>query len=370
MRNNLLFCLSSGYSLELWERSGIISREIEILRKLSQDFNIILFSYGSQSIEEQIAVKYNLTIKVYGINCNSRWQILYSLFHAIILGLSYRFSVVRTVQFSGSWVGLIVAQLNNSFYTIRTGYNFRTHVVEKSNNKFIKSLYLQFERMNLKRSNLIICTAREQMNYYKSIEPSIKVLISHNHVNLDLFKPEKTEIDKQYDFMIVSKFTPQKNLINTINYLSRFERSTLLVGRGNDPNLNNEIKHLVDNYSEWLHYIPVVPNHLLPSFFHKSKIFVNFSLYEGNPKAVIEAYCSGMALLLSDIESQQELKRIFGNNAILCPLENDRITMDCDFDYLEKFYLKSRKEKPSLSAFDLNELYLKEINVYKQLLIC
>lgn len=361
----MLFCLSSGYSLRLWEDKGMIMRELDIIRKFSKDFELTLFSYGEQQKEESIAAKYHLDIRIYAINSESRWQILSSILHAIKIGLTIKFNVLRSIQFSGSWVCFVVSLFNKSFYTIRSGYNYYTHVVVKSNNFFFKFIYRIFERLNLMRSNLVICTANEQVNYYQGKLKSVNVMKLHNHVDLGVFRPSMVKDKKQYEFIIVSKFTEQKNLVNTILFLKTFEKPTLLIGKGNNSELSSKLLNLISENANWLYYESTIANQELPSYFRRSNYYVNFSLYEGNPKAVIEAYCSGMLLLLSDIPAHRELKSIFRDRAILLDLKSVSSSHTFTMDSFSMFFNGSDMNIVDVDSFDLDKSYQREILHYK-----
>ncbi|NJO04104.1 MAG: glycosyltransferase family 4 protein [Chloroflexaceae bacterium] len=67
-----------------------------------------------------------------------------------------------------------------------------------------------------------------------------------------------------------------------------------------------------------------VPNHDLPRYLQRARVFVLPSHYEGHPKALLEAMACGLPVIGSDVPGIRELLH-HGETGYLCPPSPDGI---------------------------------------------
>jgi len=322
-----LFCLSSGYSLKLWDQKGLIDREILLIKRLTIDFNVTIFSYGKYRDEKKILNRFNIKANLVALNYSGKFQVLYSVLYTFFYLKKIKYNVVRSNQFSGSWVPSVYKQFlnKNCFFILRNGYNYNSHVISKSNNLF-RLVFNLFQKKIVSNSDLIICTSEADVVYFSNLGGK-NVIKIYNSVNLDIFKFKDRDNDNyEFDFLIISKFSHQKNLINTLRILGETNKSVLLIGDGSDSTIKDNINDLINKYSNIKH-LKKVDNFKIPDLMNRCNTFVNLAYYEGNPKAVIEAFACGLKLILSNIPAHLEMKDCFGSRAFfidLNELENER----------------------------------------------
>jgi hypothetical protein len=353
-----LFCLSSGYSLKFWADKGLLEREILLIKRLTIDFDVTIFSYGAYDIEKQLLKKYNVDANLIALNYNGKLQIFYSIIFLLYKFNKLNFDVVRSNQFSGSWVPHFYKYFskNKVFFILRNGYNYNYHFVAKSND-LLKFFFELIQKKIVKNADLIICTSESDVNYFLKLGGK-QVIKIYNSVNLRLFNTHfRNKNNFQYDFLVISKFSHQKNLINTIKILGETKKRILLIGDGQDISLNNSIFDLIGKYKNITH-LKKLDNYKIPELMNRSNSFVNLAHYEGNPKVVIEAYACGLNLILSDIPAHLEMKEYFGLRANFINLES--LNKKSTSDFLIRILENKIESNINTYPFDFEKNYQKE----------
>ena len=120
---NIGFFFTYGYSLKTWKDSGNISRELQILKLLSEkyDINFTLFTYGDLSDVEIINQNYNFKIiPIYTkikksnsklINYLKSFFISYKLKNEI-----KNIDIIHQHQLHGSWVTILIKLIFKNIY--------------------------------------------------------------------------------------------------------------------------------------------------------------------------------------------------------------------------------------------------------------
>lgn len=144
-----------------------------------------------------------------------------------------------------------------------------------------------------------------------------KVQIVPNHVDTSMFfSMEKEKCRKELgmngterNILFVGRFAPQKNLFLLVEGLTKLKDFNLyLIGEGEqEEDLRKYVKdHGVEKRVKFLGKIP---RKRLPRYMNACDVFVLPSLYEGHPKALIEAMACGCAIVASDVEGNNDVIR-------------------------------------------------------------
>ncbi|MBI3031158.1 MAG: glycosyltransferase family 4 protein [Candidatus Rokubacteria bacterium] len=141
-----------------------------------------------------------------------------------------------------------------------------------------------------------------------------RVSVIPNHVNTRLFAPDGGEREKGL-VCFVGRLSPEKNLPALIEALSGIPGARLrLIGAGAELARLRERAREADVVVE---FTGSVPNPQLPALLNRAELFVLPSLYEANPKSLLEAMACGLPVLGSDVDGIREIIR-HGETGSLC----------------------------------------------------
>ena len=144
------------------------------------------------------------------------------------------------------------------------------------------------------------------------------VKVVPNYVQTRHFRP-LPGVAKEYDLVFVGRGTAQKNLPRLLEALwllkeSGSEVRTLLAGSCAN---NRDLVELVEKYSLAVEFAGQVATARLPEVLNSARAFVLPSLYEGHPKALLEAMSCGLPCIGARVDGiEQELRH--GETGYLC----------------------------------------------------
>ncbi len=308
---NVLVFLTFGVSFKNWKDSGIINRELEIYKKLNTNYNVnfIFVSYGD--IEDVNLVNDFNVIPFYKYNKYFKSRILtfvQSIFFSFKLAkLTSSIDLIKTNQLFGSWMAIIVKILIKKPLIIRTGYDIYKFSVYEKKNILKRVFYFLLTQLALSCSNMYIVTSHSDKDflikrYYFLRE---KVVVLPNWVSKDFSKKIK-DMKSRYDkkILTVGRLEEQKNLDKLVKIFSNSDIEIDVIGSGNKQ---NELQELAKKYKTKLNIFGNISHENLSKMYEDYRIFVSTSLYEGNPKATLEAMGSGCLVIVSDIENNIEI---------------------------------------------------------------
>jgi glycosyltransferase involved in cell wall biosynthesis len=341
-----IIILTTGMSLRKWQQLGIFSREIKYYHELSKiSLPLTFISYSEDLIDEKSLLEdyENLdVIAVKRIFSNYKFKDLFSsIFPIIFLNFNFTPVFVRTNQFNGSWAGLILKLRYKIPLITRCGYIYSEHF-SNTNKIIFKNYFVRLiEKLILKNSNHIIVTysyARDLFVKNYNINKN-KITIIGNSIDTNLFKHNNSE--KKFDIITIAKHTEQKNLINLCRAIISTNYSLLIIGKSNATITNK----LIELNNGNIFFKENINNSDLPELLNSAKIFILPSLYEGNPKALLEAMSCGLPCIVSNIKEHKEFI-IDEFNGLFCNLDDSSIKSS-----IKKLYNDSNlKEKLSINA--------------------
>lgn len=290
---HLTLFFTYGVSLKLWQEKGMLDRELKLYEKLGEYFGKIYFlTYGCEdSIFADELRKKNIWVlpKKYRLP---------NFIYSIILPLIYRRELLscdfyKTNQMLGSWSAVIAKWFFKKKLIVRTGYTLSIFSKKVSKIKFVISKIIEFLALN--NSDLFVVATQEEKEYFDKYKNKVKVI--PNYVDTDLFKPmpELKNKENKTVLLFIGRLERQKNLENLILALENFDGVRLqVIGSGS---LKNRLENLANGKKVSIEFLGNKPYNELPKYINYSDIFVLPSLYEGNPKVLLEAMSCGKVVL-------------------------------------------------------------------------
>ena len=169
-------------------------------------------------------------------------------------------------------------------------------------------------RMVLRSSAKIVANASGLANLSRKTDP-FPVLVIHNGVDCDFFHPisrPERSINKIFKFLFVGRFQPQKNLFFLLSRLAELhsqKNSPFMLHFVGDGPLRFDLQDHAEKLGlqDKIVWHGWVNKERLRSIYQKADCFLNPSLYEGMPNAVLEAMACGLPVIASDISGNNDL---------------------------------------------------------------
>ena len=205
-------------------------------------------------------------------------------------------------------------------------------------------------------------TIRER---YQFTEKKIEVI--PNYVQSEIFAPIQTKKQGKTRIFYLGRLAKEKNLNMLIKAMSGIESELWIAG---DGYLRADLEELATSSKADVRFLAFVPNWQLPELLNSADIFVLPSLYEGHPKALIEAMSCGLAVIGSNVSGIKELIR-HEENGLLAELSVESIR-DSIIRLLEDDHLRTKLGKSArktvLENFSLEKIVEQEHSLYKKML--
>ncbi len=315
----LAVVFTRGISFSIWDKIGLLEREILIYKKLSTVFDkIYFFTYGEL---EDIKYQKLFSENVYIIR-KPRYipNSLYVFLMPFIKNKIFKkVDFIKTNQMDGSWAAVIAKKIFNKKLIVRCGYEWLSFVILGKRSRFKILIAYIVELISYKSADHIIITSVSDKDFIVSkfnINPN-KISVISNYIDTDLFKPRKGE-DKTRSIFFVGRIEPQKNLAFLVESLRGLDIELIIAGEGS---LREEIEQLAQGYGVKITFLGNVSQKIIPDLINKSRIFALPSLYEGNPKVILEAMSCGASVVATRVQGIDSVITD-GVNGLLADLGN------------------------------------------------
>tara|TARA_B100000686_G_scaffold210712_1_gene217524 strand:+ start:20113 stop:21234 length:1122 start_codon:yes stop_codon:yes gene_type:complete len=303
--------LTYNYSIQTWDNYGTLIRELEIYNKLNKNYKVdfVFFSYGDVS-DLEIIKKYS-NFKVIPMFKNRKFNNkLFTFFFSLIIPFRYikeinKCDLIHQHQLLGSWVVLALKILTRKPVLIRTGYDMYEFSLLNSENYF-KSLFLfLLTYLSLKFSNLYTVASNSDLNFLQSHFKfdTRKIKIRPNWVK----ETKAKEISSRQSDRVFSagRLESQKNYTELIKCFPNDSKYHLeIIGEGTQE---MHLRKLITNAKYKVSIHNNIEHASLLNKMNNYKYFISSSLFEGNPKTILEAMSIGCIVIASDIKNHREL---------------------------------------------------------------
>lgn len=315
MSLHLVLFFTRGVPLRTWNMVGMLEREIAVYKLLITSGHRVSFvTYGDRS-----DLAYADLLGEIGIYCNQDGlepeeyeRKLFEL-HKDILGTC---DVIKTNQMYGADIAVTAARLYNKPLVARCGYLWSLNAAREHGQDSPQAREARrVEAEAFSAADRIVVTTEAMATDVRRRIPDVaeRIRIIPNYVDTDAFCPGEDSRDSKR-LLFVGRVAPEKNLDSLLKAIEPLEVELVLIGEGKlRPELQKRFAHL-DGRVIWEGN---VPNSRLPEYLNGSVMFVLPSLYEGHPKALIEAMSCGMPVIGADSPGIREVID-HGHNGYLC----------------------------------------------------
>lgn len=310
MRIAVIFTL--GVSLDSWEQLGVLTREREYYAKLCEKSGasqIFWFTYGNRDSRfDGRLPSFIRVIPKPRLFAGKIGNLIYSFLMPLLFpGIFLSLSLVKTNQMRGAWAAVIAARLYRKPLVARTGYSWSTFVSHHPRKTALDHLATAVEWTVYRFADAAIVTSRTDAEYIQVRYriPCAKVNVIGNFVDTDLFRPQEDARRYPDRLVFVGRLSPQKNLANLIKAVAQLPCSLDIYSGSGE--LREELEGLAQRLQARVSFKGSVDNDLLCGILNNYEIFVLPSLYEGAPKALLEAMSCGLAVIGTDVCGTNEI---------------------------------------------------------------
>ncbi len=382
----VLLLFTYGVSLKLWDKLGLIDREISLYKHLyNKGVEFKLLTYGdNKDLEynhflENIRV---LPINKYISSKNIILTILKSFFLPLKLRHEFKdFDIIKTNQVNGWWIALFAKIFYKKKIIIRAGYGWlrnylsRAKIYRNMNYfKFIINYIFIFllEFLAYKIADGIISTNKSDINFIKKtfkLKKKIrnKIHLIPNFVDKNIFKPIEIEKKKSH-ILFIGRLGLEKNLFNLFEALIDLKKITLdIIGSGH---LKEELIAKTKEFDINVNFLGRYPNTQLPKIINQYNILILPSFYEGNPKVLLEAMSCGIACIGTNVRGIREII-IHNENGYLCEINPNSIKnaiLKLENDRILRERLGRNARVFINNNYSLESIVNREYQIYKQIL--
>ena len=236
-----------------------------------------------------------------------------STIHANILE---SLDLIKTNQTYGAEIALDIAKRFGKPFIARCGYmwsqNCKREFGEESS---VTKETLTVEKKVFRDADRIIVTTSEMKQDVLSriYDLENKITVIPNYVDTDVFRPFKLSRDPN-TLIFIGRIAPEKNLEALFEAIRPLNVRLRIIGEGR---LRPFLQQKYADMESKLIWEGGIPNSELPEYINEAKVFVLPSIYEGHPKALIEAMACSIPVIGCDSPGIKEIIDN-GSNGLLC----------------------------------------------------
>jgi len=308
---NIVYFLTYGYSLETWNESSALEREVKYFNLLSKNFGYKFFiiTYGDESdLQYSDLFSRSEIIPLYKYKKHFDSKLL-NFFNSLTFPRKIKniinedIHITKQNQLLGSWVSYIFKKITRSKFFIRTGYDM--YFFSKAENKsYIKQkLYMLLTFFGLNSADLYSVTSRADYDFllktFNFNRKKLKILRNWVENSQSVY-----EVIRNEKIISIGRLEYQKNYQFLVKELSGQDIPLIIYGSGSK---RDELLKLSKNLNVNLDINDSISNNELINILQNVKYFILPSYYEGNPKALLEAMSAGCIVFASNIKNHNEI---------------------------------------------------------------
>lgn len=316
---HLVLVLTRDGLLAHWDKSGSMEREAALYRAMAPQFASITFvSFGGWSER-----RYREALGGANIVCNRfglpEWRYV-KILPYLLWRFHFRRVIFKSNQVDGADLALSLARRLNGRFVARSGYSysdFLTRYHGEGSKEAEEAVALERECYRAADQGLVTTEAmRARILAYGGVDPD-RLAVLPNYVETDRFRP-MPEVEKHpRRLFFLGRLMKQKNPYALLDAVAGLDVELLMAG---DGPWREALEAHARKIGANVRFLGYQPSGALPRLMNESAALMLPSLYEGHPKALLEAMACGIPVIGGDAPGIREVIDD-GENGILCGLE-------------------------------------------------
>lgn len=306
---NILYIFGYKYTLQTWKNSGALEREVEFFNKMWVDHQVkyTLITYGNKN-DLEIDLPDNIKIVPMFPNSTKNKSSMSMLIMSIIIPFKiYKhfddYDVIKTNQLNGSWLAIILKLILKKPLFLRTGFDQLLFAINDKKFKLKIFFFYLLTKFSLFFCDIYSVTSKSDIKYLSNtFANDNKLIYRPNWVKVE--KQPKKYSKENIIFLSAGRLESQKNFKLLISALSGIGQDIRIVGSGSEE---SELKLLAKSLNVNLKILPNLSHKEFLLYLKNVSFFILPSLYEGNPKVLLEAMSVGCIPIVSDITNHTEI---------------------------------------------------------------
>ncbi|HRC26480.1 MAG TPA: glycosyltransferase family 4 protein [Alphaproteobacteria bacterium] len=372
-RLHLVLFFTWDVSLALWEEKGLLEREIHFYERLVEcGIDVTFLTWGNaRDLEIARRIKGVRVFPLYMSLPRPRNRVLRALMSLLApwaaRNVLRRADILKTNQMWGGWCALAAKSVFGKPLIVRTGFElYRFSLLQRQG--LARRAFLHFlSGLTYRRADRIFLATENDRHFVAQTFgiPPERITVQPNWIDTKIFTPANSP-PPEGRILFVGRLTRQKNLEALIESVAGTPWTLTLVGEGE---LRDSLETLAKRIGASVRFTGALPNDRLPEEYIRHTLFVLPSLYEGNPKALLEAMACGCAVVGTNVPGNADLIEPEKNGLLCAPNATDiRATLSRLMDdppLREKLGIHARERIERFHALDT--LIEKEIACYRSL---
>tara|TARA_B100000900_G_scaffold416112_1_gene449185 strand:- start:10066 stop:11196 length:1131 start_codon:yes stop_codon:yes gene_type:complete len=301
------------YSLTTWHESGTIARELKFFKNITKnkDTSFTFFTYGDSS-DIKLASEHNL-YEVHPIYTTSKYlkNKLFRILLSFLIPFRIRNEIKNTDivfqnQLLGCWIPILIKKIYKKPLIIRTGYDMLDFAKKEKKSSQIVFLYKILTNFAVKNCDYFTVTSRSDLKRFKINYPKYehKFLLRPNWVKLEQLNEFTSRHSNKV--LAVGRLVYQKNFSFLISEFKNSKNNLEIDVVGSGPDKEKLIAQ-AKKHNVSINFLGNLNNNELLKLYQDYKFFISTSLFEGNPKSLLEAMGSGCVVFASNINNHSEI---------------------------------------------------------------
>lgn len=363
---NLALFMTQDVSLRSWDDTGLLARELALYRKLSARLaSIRIVTHGDAG-----DLRYKKSLAPITITCN-RLGLPPRIYRNVVRYATSRFwprdTIVKTNQMAGADFALQTARINGFRLIARCGYLHsrfigEAHGADSAEARTARAL----EREVFGAADAVIVTTDEMkhtVNGHYGVCAE-KIFVVPNYVDTDIFRPDPGVEKNPKRLVTIARLSPQKNLAALLEAVRPLDIELKLIGTGE---LEADLRRRAAGGRCRVEFMGNVPSRAIPGILNAAGVFVLPSLYEGHPKALIEAMACGLCVIGSKADGIRELIDD-GRTGFVCATDPGSIRAAIETALpavAQSGVIGENARRYAFERFALEKVVDKEVDVYR-----
>ena len=313
---HLLVCFTYGVSLKIWDKTGLIGRETLLYEKMVAQGNTVTFlTFGGKEDERYIAKLPGINIVpvyCYVKKSKNKWI---NFLNSFLIPLRFHqffkdANVIKTNQMYGAWVPIFASILFKKKLIVRCGYEMLRNLLRDEPARimwwFKGTLGYLLELLAYMSAYKIVITNRADMKFITACFPVNykKINIIRNFIDTDNFAPKRSLIKNNRQILFIGRLDQRKNIANLIKAVANSGNCLDIIGEGNQKDF---LKKITEDMNAKVNFLGVFDNSQLPEIINNYRFFILSSLYENNPKTLLEAMSCARVVIGTKVDGIREL---------------------------------------------------------------